>query len=447
MDYSNYDTQTLKEMEKTAYAAYYKAATRPCGDWHPGKTFPELEKATAEWEAITEELNRRRTGEAARFKQYIEIGGKKFTPEEVGRALGLTPENGESFQLSLCQDTPSGVIRALCIDFGGDHPGIDMEFQAGEEKDSAPILVSRTEQSPDADGAVRTFGYGRDGDYFMFFDADIRSGKEVEAHAIAPSITISGNPGMSVDVEAENPYVKFHEFTHQHQQELSALMDKEFLREQVIQNREAVSEQIYLLTENGYINSDQQVYADLHLDEITEKYLLRCDAWEHEHEDELPLSQEMEFMHEEIRKVAQRAPKDLEAEQPLHETQLFRDAVAHFNQKTGNDIENDFVRQHAAELIFCYENHKDLIDFDFWTHYESLLSDRLSWDEYTSLDRMYGDDPLEIQQNDLTTIASLKATLSDLRDKPQPFEALLNEAKEKAGQSAAQQQTPPEYTH
>lgn len=48
--------ECLKDAEKAAYSKYYKAATVPCGDWHPGKDFSELEEATAEWEALTAEL-------------------------------------------------------------------------------------------------------------------------------------------------------------------------------------------------------------------------------------------------------------------------------------------------------------------------------------------------------------------------------------------------------
>lgn len=48
--------ECLQDAEKAAYSKYYKLATTPCGDWHPGKDFSGLEEATAEWEALSAEL-------------------------------------------------------------------------------------------------------------------------------------------------------------------------------------------------------------------------------------------------------------------------------------------------------------------------------------------------------------------------------------------------------
>ena len=59
-DYTQYKTETLKKMCETAYAEYYRAAVRPCGNWSKG--CPEakaLERATKRYEAICAELERR----------------------------------------------------------------------------------------------------------------------------------------------------------------------------------------------------------------------------------------------------------------------------------------------------------------------------------------------------------------------------------------------------
>lgn len=59
IDYSKVSTEDLVKMEKSAYADYYKLATRPCTN--PSKKDLEpLEKATAVWEAISEELRSRK---------------------------------------------------------------------------------------------------------------------------------------------------------------------------------------------------------------------------------------------------------------------------------------------------------------------------------------------------------------------------------------------------
>lgn len=62
-DYSRYTTEELEKMDLAAYADYYRAATRPCGD---GKDFEksaeakELARLTKRYEDISEELERRR---------------------------------------------------------------------------------------------------------------------------------------------------------------------------------------------------------------------------------------------------------------------------------------------------------------------------------------------------------------------------------------------------
>lgn len=63
VDYSRYTTEELEKMDLAAYADYYKAATRPCGD---GRDFDksaeakELARLTKRYEDICEELEKRR---------------------------------------------------------------------------------------------------------------------------------------------------------------------------------------------------------------------------------------------------------------------------------------------------------------------------------------------------------------------------------------------------
>lgn len=52
-------TETLLKMQEEAFSAYYAEATKPCGDWEPGKTFPELDEATKRLNEINDELERR----------------------------------------------------------------------------------------------------------------------------------------------------------------------------------------------------------------------------------------------------------------------------------------------------------------------------------------------------------------------------------------------------
>ena len=145
--------------------------------------------------------------------RFLRINGKEFSFDKVAEALGLNPSpNREPVQVELCQRVDSGVLVAKGSFFDHDnYPGIDLELQLPPEKDTLPIMISRTEQ-PRPEGEehpIRTYGYSRDDEYFMFFDSDLRSDAQVDEKPISPAITISGNRDYSVDVSCENPYVNY----------------------------------------------------------------------------------------------------------------------------------------------------------------------------------------------------------------------------------------------
>lgn len=58
---SEVSTEELRKMSEEAFSKYYAEATKPCGDWQPGMTFPELEEATQRLNEINDELERRMT--------------------------------------------------------------------------------------------------------------------------------------------------------------------------------------------------------------------------------------------------------------------------------------------------------------------------------------------------------------------------------------------------
>lgn len=62
MDYGKCSLEELTKMSDEAYAAYYREATKPCGNWYPGMTFPELEKAENAYEEIRCEIEKRTKG-------------------------------------------------------------------------------------------------------------------------------------------------------------------------------------------------------------------------------------------------------------------------------------------------------------------------------------------------------------------------------------------------
>ena len=92
-------------------------------------------------------------------------------------------------------------------------------------------------------------------------------------------------------------------------------------------------------------------------------------------------------------------------------------AIAHFSREAEVDMDNDHTREHAEELVYCFENQKSLLDYDCWTHYESILGDKLSFQEYIYVDSRLNEDPLELTPQDLDIIGELKMTLFVYRNR------------------------------
>ncbi len=93
----------------------------------------------------------------------------------------------------------------------------------------------------------------------------------------------------------------------------------------------------------------------------------------------------------------------------------YYEALAHYNSTIGSNIENEYVRSHADELIYCFEHGKTLIDFDFWTRYESLCDERMTYDEYLAIDRLFEGDPHDISMENKEAIAEITSNLKDYR--------------------------------
>ena len=99
----------------------------------------------------------------------------------------------------------------------------------------------------------------------------------------------------------------------------------------------------------------------------------------------------------------------------LPEQKRYQEALNHFGLEVDTNIENDHVKDHARELLYCYDNNKTLIDFDFWTRYETLCDEKLTFDEYLTMDRFFDGDPHDVQTSDLDTISGFKKTLNSYR--------------------------------
>lgn len=140
----------------------------------------------------------------------ISLYGKVFTLEEVCRAMGITP--GPTPDVSLCIGVKAGVLKSSLCNEDPDYPGIRTELALPPEAESVDIMLTVTEQprSENEHEPVRTFGYNRDDEYFLYFDADTRPDREVEDALHRPSVTIGGNPNLPADVYQENSMVRYH---------------------------------------------------------------------------------------------------------------------------------------------------------------------------------------------------------------------------------------------
>jgi len=88
--YSKFSTEELVKMEKSAYADYYKLATTP--RTNPSKKDLEpLEKATAIWEAICEELSTRKQPLNAQIQSASSRAAESHSPDK-SLAKESTPE-------------------------------------------------------------------------------------------------------------------------------------------------------------------------------------------------------------------------------------------------------------------------------------------------------------------------------------------------------------------
>lgn len=100
------------------------------------------------------------------------------------------------------------------------------------------------------------------------------------------------------------------------------------------------------------------------------------------------------------------------------EPDLFNKACEYFiNYVDLSYKENrEFFNAHADKLIYCYENKKDMLDFDFWVQYEALLGEKITWDEYVAIDNKFDGDPHDVEENDIDTISGFRNSLKEHRN-------------------------------
>lgn len=148
--------------------------------------------------------------------RFIRVNGKDFSFEEVAKALGLeVGQHLDPVQVHLCQRVDDGILVAKGAFFDNDdYPAIDLELELPPEKDSLPVVISKTEQ-PRVDGGysdgyqgVRNFVYNRDGEYYMYSNVDSRADEILDRDGMEQKVMVSGSPSCDVEVYQENPWVR-----------------------------------------------------------------------------------------------------------------------------------------------------------------------------------------------------------------------------------------------
>lgn len=118
-------------------------------------------------------------------------------------------------------------------------------------------------------------------------------------------------------------------------------------------------------------------------------------------------------------------------------TSLLKEALEAYEYDVDAAIEDEFILKHADEIIYGYQNGVDTIDLDFWMQYEELFEEKMSYEEYVYVDKLFPGDPLEFIPDKLTkeesqVFADLKGALIEFRDgKDRVVDSIINDAKQK----------------
>lgn len=144
------------------------------------------------------------------MQTYIMINGEKISLEDIAVKFGITEPIKEA---ALCQEAPAGTFRAVAGN-GAPATGIDLELVLPKAADSLPIMLARAEQeNPDEEPETPTvYLYSRSEEYVAFMPMDVRTDTEVDEEFHDPRITVSGDPGQTVQVFLENRYATVNGF-------------------------------------------------------------------------------------------------------------------------------------------------------------------------------------------------------------------------------------------
>jgi len=143
--------------------------------------------------------------------QYIKVGEKVFSAEEVCRRLGLEPADGLKIAVGYQCDANRAMEASITLDDPEDCPSVDTWFCPSK---GPAILLSHTERDlyeKDDNGIpiVRTFLYDRADSYVAYLDHNTCSEEELGENILETTLIAGGDRDILVNVYRENQYVYY----------------------------------------------------------------------------------------------------------------------------------------------------------------------------------------------------------------------------------------------
>lgn len=173
-----------------------------------------------------------------------------------------------------------------------------------------------------------------------------------------------------------------------YKQEMSKDLAEKGMPEKVAYYKGNIAEQITVLTDGEYCTPAQQAYLTEHLNEITEKYVLKGEAWEAEHKTEMPLEVDIEIMQDVILTAAEEAMEyEITFRDPGRGDTLITMEAGQLMVQFPGEEEKRFLRSHIQDIkegdvffgpmellyIAAFDAHRNFDEPDNpWIVYDSL---------------------------------------------------------------------------
>ena len=143
------------------------------------------------------------------MNQFIKIGEKVYSVEDICKLLDIEPKEGT--RIALGENLPGGALEAsVFLSSPGDHLNVETSYcpDSGEA-----MLLSTSEmnlgEQEDGESNVRTFLYDRAESYVAYITHDTRPEEELGDEQLTSKVIASGDMDAIVDIYSENPYTRY----------------------------------------------------------------------------------------------------------------------------------------------------------------------------------------------------------------------------------------------